>query len=352
MTTPTAPTGHPAAPDPVVEIYERRLAARLGVEHVVAVSSGTAALHCALAALGVGPGTEVLVPALTVIMSAAPVAHLGARPVFVDCLPDGDLDPHDATAKTTPRTAAIMQVQLWGRTGNQTLARALADRHGLPLVVDSCQALGSTVDSHQAGLHGDVACFSTHDLKLLRTGEGGFLTTDNPTIAAHARAYRSHGHTPDGPAGLGHNYRLAAALAHLGLAELDHLDDTLAHRVALTTLAHQLLAEVPGLEPVPADPGCNHYAPLARITLPRPRAFAEHLATRGVPNSTGTFGLVPLDHRPQLADTEATGARCATAAEVLEGILALVLTHRDDEASVRRHVDTIAREVARWTSRH
>jgi perosamine synthetase len=354
-------------PDAEVRTYEAELVEHLGVEHVVAVSSGTAALHCALAAIGVKPGDEVLLPALGVVMSAAPVHHLGATPVFVDCTPDGsDFDYHDLTAKITDRTRAILPVYLWGRAGDENTLRAVADEHGLALVVDACQALGTTTSdsapdgtttparTYQAGARADVACFSTQHLKLLSTGEGGFLTTNDAYVADQARAYRSHWQTAARDQApltrLAYNFRLAAPLAAIGRRELSRFDDVLRHRIGLTTLLLQLLRDVPPLTPLQEIPGqrWNHYAPLLRLHLDRPRAFAEHLATADVPNSTGTFQLIPLDQRPMFT-TAAPG--CAAAAEFLDGILAVVLTPDDDEQRVRDYAETIALEASTWASR-
>ncbi|MGB3444884.1 MAG: aminotransferase class I/II-fold pyridoxal phosphate-dependent enzyme [Actinophytocola sp.] len=221
-------------PDIEVAAYEAELTEHLGVDHVVAVSSGTTALHCALYAVGVQPGDEVLMPALSVVMAAAPVHHLGATPVFVDCTPDGrDFDYHDLAAKVTDRTTVMLPVYLWGRAGDENLARSFAADRGLALVTDACQALGTTNESptiadpsmqpaspavrrltNQVGIRADIGCFSTHRLKLLSTGEGGFLTTNDPYLADQARAYRSHWQTADSGqmpmSRLAHNFRLEA----------------------------------------------------------------------------------------------------------------------------------------------
>jgi dTDP-4-amino-4,6-dideoxygalactose transaminase len=360
-------------PDTEVSAYEAELAEHLGVDHVVAVSSGTTALHCALYAVGVKPGDEVLMPALSVVMAAAPVHHLGATPVFVDCTPDGsDFDYHDLAAKVTDRTKVMLPVYLWGRAGDEDHARDFADDHGLALVTDACQALGTTREhptsadpsmqpaspaprrlTSQVGIRADIGCFSTHRLKLLSTDEGGFLTTNDPHLADQARAYRSHWQTAgNGKAPmfrLAHNFRLAAPLAAIGRRELARVDELLQQRIELTTLLLDLLHDVSQITPLPQPPGqrWNHYAPLMRLNVGRPRAFAEHLARTGVPNSTGSFGLVPLDQRPMFTtDTPS----CVTAANFLDGILAVVLTQDDDVHRIRDYAETITQEVTEWVS--
>ncbi|MGH3927667.1 MAG: aminotransferase class I/II-fold pyridoxal phosphate-dependent enzyme, partial [Pseudonocardiaceae bacterium] len=170
-----------------VAAYERELAEHLGVAHVVAVSSGTTALQTALDAVGVRPGDEVLIPALTVVMSVAPVASVGARPMFVDCNADGtDFDFDDLARKTNEHTSTVLPVYLWGRAGDTARLRRFADGHGLSTVADACQALGTTVDAIQVGTDATIGCFSTHKQKLLSTDEGGFLTTNDDYLAARS----------------------------------------------------------------------------------------------------------------------------------------------------------------------
>lgn len=344
-----------ATTDSEVDRYERDLAAHLGVAHAVATSSGTTALQTALDAVNVQPGDEVLLPALTVVMSVAPVLHVGARPVFVDCTADGtDFDYDDLARKTTERTTAVLPVHLWGRAGDTARLRRFADDRGLAVVADSCQALGTTVDGAQVGTEATVGCFSTHRMKLLSTDEGGFLTTNDDDVAARARAYRSHWLTP--PAGqrplarIAHNFRLAEPLAAIGRRDLPHLAALVAQRIDQTTLLLDLLADSPQVRPAAAPGGqrWNHYAPLLHLQVDRPRAFCEHLTELGVPNSTGSFRLVPLDQRDMFAgDTPPT---CAAAADLLDGILAVVLTRHDDEQRIRGYAETITREVTEWAS--
>lgn len=344
-------------PETEVPAYERELATYLGVDHVVAVSSGTAALHTALDTVGVRPGDEVLVPALSVVMSAAPITHLGARPVFVDCNADGtDLDFDDLARKTTDRTAAILPVHLWGRAGDTARLRRFADDHGLPVVADACQALGTTVAGVQVGTEATVGCFSTQALKTLATGEGGFLTTNDPNLAERALGYRSHWMPPPARAGQrplsrpAHNFRLAEPLAALGRRELTRVDELIGRRIDQTSLLLDLLADTPGLRsaPTPAGQRWNAYAPLLHLEVERPRWFSEHLAERGVPNSTGSFNLIPLDQRTMF--TGDTPPTCITTARLLDGILAVVLTRHDDDQRIRHYAETITREVTRWAS--
>ncbi|WP_236244475.1 DegT/DnrJ/EryC1/StrS aminotransferase family protein [Streptomyces sp. CC210A] len=327
-------------PDPAgasfADRFEQDLTERFTSRHAVAVSSGTTALHAALSAVGVGPGDEVLVPALTVVMTAAPLAQLGATAVFVDSEPDTlDLDYDDAVAKVTARTKAIVPVHLWGRMGDPASLRSFAAEHGLAVVEDAAQAAGSSRGGVPAGAVGDAGCFSMKDGKILWSGEGGYVLTDGSALAAHVRAFRSHWLTPP-PGGrsqerLAVNGRLAEPLAALAQANLRRFPDLLERRRTQTGYLLQALAGARGLTPLqPAkDEAWNHYAPLLRISLPAPRAFAEHLARQGALSSTGTFRLVPCDTRPMFAASNRTP--CRGAAEVLD-----------------RYAAAITREAAAW----
>jgi perosamine synthetase len=345
-------------PDPTagaqVTALESELADRFGVRHAIAVSSGTAALHTALVALGIGPGDEVLVPALTVIMSVAPVIHAGARPVFVDCTADGtDFDYTDLTAKLTPAVKAVLPVHLWGRTGDLARLRGWADEHGLHVVEDACQAQGSHTGDRPAGTGSTIGCFSMKDGKVLWCGEGGYLLTDHDRYAAAARSYRSHGLPPPPPGyrpRVAHNYRLAEPLALIARANLARFNELLARRQQQAALLRESLAGAPGVQPASA-PGhlWNGYSFLAKVTVPQPRAFCERLADLGVPNSVGTFHLVPADRRPELASFAASP--CGNAAAVLDRTLAVILTDHDDDHRIAGYAHTITREARAWCPR-
>jgi perosamine synthetase len=342
------PNGGPAAGQ-----LEQELAEAIGVPHAVAVASGTAALHAALDACGIGPGDEVLVPALTVIMTVAPVVALGATPVFVDSDPATlDLDYEDAARKVTPRTRAITPVHLWGRMGEPAALSRFASEHGLAVVEDAAQAAGSARDGQKAGTVGTVGCFSMKDGKILWSGEGGFLVTAHRRLAEHAAAFRSHWQQP--PPGqapqsrLSTNSRLAAPLAAIALANLQRFPALLEQRRAQTRNLLQALEPARGLRalaPAPREKW-NCFAPLLHIDLPHPRAFAEHLAQQGVPNSTGTFRLVPCDTRPMFTRPDRTP--CRGAAQILDHTLAVILTERDTEATLDRYAAVIAREASTW----
>lgn len=341
------PSGGPVAAD-----LERELADAFGVPHVVAVASGTAALHAALSACGIGPGDEVLVPALTVVMTVAPLNALGATPVFVDSDPASlDLDYDDASRKVTSRTRAIIPVHLWGRMGDPEALVRFASEHGLAIVEDAAQAAGTARDGQRAGTVGTVGCFSMKDGKILWSGEGGFLVTARRGVAEHATAFRNHWlPAPPGEAPLSRlatNSRLAAPLAAIALTNLRRFSSLVELRRAQTRHLLHAVEQAPGLVALApaAREEWNCFAPLVHLDLLNPRAFAEHLAQQGVPNSTGSFRLVPCDTRPMFTSPDRP---CRGAAQILDHTLAVILTERDTETTLDRYAAVIAREATAW----
>ncbi|WP_217428258.1 DegT/DnrJ/EryC1/StrS family aminotransferase [Microlunatus speluncae] len=334
---------------------EQALGDRLGISEVVAMASGTMALQGALAACGIGPGDEVLVPALTVVMTVAPVIALGARPVFVDSDPVTlEVNYADAEAKCTVRTRAIVAVHLWGRMGDPAALETFATEHGLTVVEDAAQAIGTARNRQRAGTVGSAGCFSMKDGKILASAEGGFVVTDEPEIAARVRAWRNHGQPPPRGeilrAGVATNARLATPLAAIAHTNLDHLHSLVELRRAQAGHVTDALTGVPGLRPLSPALGedWNGYAPLLHLDLPRPRAFAQHLARLGVPSSTGTFNLVPCDTRPGF--TYPGREPCRGAAQILDHTLAVILTEHDTTATLDRYADVIAHQADVWAA--
>jgi len=177
-----------------VDDFESKAAVLCQTKHCVALNSGTDAIVFGLAALGVRPGDEVITPPNSFIASTAAIVHLGAKPVFVDVLPDQNIDPEKIAAAITPRTKAIMPVHLTGRMARMDLIAAIADRYGLPIIEDAAQAIGSKYQNRTSGGWGKVGCFSTHPLKNLNAcGDGGFLVTNDDAIASEIRRLRNHG---------------------------------------------------------------------------------------------------------------------------------------------------------------
>lgn len=331
---------------------EAELAASAGTPYAVTVSSGTAAIHTALRACGIGPGDEVLVPTLTVIMVIAAVIAAGAQPVLVDAgSVDEPLDLDDLAAKVTPRTRAVLPVHFAGRTGDMSALTTLAAAHGLTVIEDACQAQGSLYWGRLAGTFGKAGCFSLKDGKITSCGEGGYLLTSDPDVAFRAAAFRNHGTPPNtSPAArttLGLNYRLAEPLAALARDSLARQESAVAERHRQTGLLLSLVGDVPGLEPVLPAPGeqLNGYASLWHVRLCGPRGFCEHLAAHRVPNSTGSFGF-----RAASADPACAGlglAPCSRAEALADSLLAGPVTSRTTSDQIARMASVIAAEGRR-----
>lgn len=215
--------------------FEQSFARYLGVGHAVSLPHATAGLHLGLAALGVGPGDEVIAPAVTWIASVAPIAYVGAAPVLVDIDPDTwCIDPAAVEAAITPRTRAIIGVDLYGSMCDWPRLRAIADRHGLGLIEDAAEALGSVMNGRRAGAFGDVAAFSFHGSKTLATGEGGMITTDREDLLARIHTLRDHGRPPGDRffqnTEIAFKYKMSAVQAALGLGQMERIDQMIARK--------------------------------------------------------------------------------------------------------------------------
>lgn len=220
-------SGHLAQGKKVVE-FERRFAEFCGCRFAVAVSSGTAALHCALYASGVMAGDEVITVPFTFGATANAILMSGARPVFVDIDEnDYNMDPDCAERAITSRTKAILAVDLFGHPYAADRLRRIASKHGLVLIEDAAQAVGATFRERKAGSLGDIGTFSFYATKNLMTGEGGMITTDNEEFARRAQRFRHHGQHPEKHYeyfDLGYNYRMMDLQAAIGLCQMNQID--------------------------------------------------------------------------------------------------------------------------------
>lgn len=246
---------------PMGERFERELAAWLGVEDAVAVSSGTAALHLGVRALGWGDGDEVLTSPFSFVASANCLLYEGARPVFCDVDPETlNLDPAAAAAAVGERTAGILPVHIFGYPAAMPELEALATQRGLGILEDACEALGA-VDSEgrRVGARGNLATFAFYANKQMTTGEGGMIVPDHPETAARLRSERNQGRAPDmgwlDHDRLGFNYRLSDLAAAIGVAQAEKLDLLLSERERVASLYAEALAGLDGVEPPIAERG-------------------------------------------------------------------------------------------------
>ncbi len=240
---------------PNVERFERAFAEFVGVREAVAVSSGTAALHAAVYAAGIGPDDEVIVPALTFAASANCVVFQGGTPVFADVCRDTLLvDPENVKALITPRTKAIIAVDYAGHPSDYDDLSELCEQYGLALIADGCHSLGATYRNRPIGSIADLSAFSFHPVKHIATGEGGMVTTDDTNFARRIRRFRNHGVDSDSRerakngqfyyemVDLGYNYRLSDLQCALGLSQLRKLPKFLSRRRSMQagTTKHSL----------------------------------------------------------------------------------------------------------------
>ncbi len=235
---------------PRVDEFERSFARRLGAGHASAVSSGTAGLHLALRAAGVGEGDEVVTSPFSFVASANACLYERARPVFADIDPRTlNLDPQAAAAAVTDRTAAILPVHIFGYPADLPAFEAL----GLPIVEDACEALGAVhADGVRVGARGHLAVFGFYANKQLTTGEGGMVTMADPALKERIDSERNQGRAPDmgwlDHDRLGFNYRLGDVACAIGLAQLDRLDAMLADRARVASWYREALDDVEGLD--------------------------------------------------------------------------------------------------------
>ncbi len=245
-------TGWISSEGPFVQRFEQAFAARMGRKHGIAVTNGTAALDAAVAALGIGPGDEVILPTFTIISCILQIVRAGATPVLVDSDPrTWNLDVTQIEAKITPRTKAILVVHLYGLPVDMDPVLALVERHGLKLIEDAAEAIGQTYRGRPCGSFGDLSTFSFYPNKHITTGEGGMLLTDDDDLAETCRGLRNLCFQPSKRfvhERLGWNLRMTNLQAALGLAQLERLDEFIARKRAMGAAYTARLREVPGLQ--------------------------------------------------------------------------------------------------------
>ena len=249
---------------PQVRSFEEKYAAKFGVKYALATCNGVTALHLALSALGIGPGDEVIVPAHTFIGSAIPVLMANAVPVFVDVDIDTfNLDASKIEAAITDRTKAIVPVHLNGLAAEMGTILTLARKHRLFVVEDACQSHGGTYKGKLTGTMGEIGCFSFFEDKVITTGEGGMMITNDQALYDRARCVRSYGEELVTSLGerkyehvaLGFNYRMGSMNAALGINQLDRLDAMVEKRNRNAAYLRTRIQEVPGIVPPKETPG-------------------------------------------------------------------------------------------------
>ena len=280
--------------------FERRWAEYCGVAHGVAVANGTAALELAVEALALPEGSEVILPSFTIISCATAIIRAGCKPVLVDCEPDTwCLDVAHVAPKITARTRAIMPVHMYGHMAEMGPLMAVAARHGLAVIEDAAEAHGAEQDGRRAGGIGTMGCFSFYSNKIVTTGEGGMIVTDDAAVAARARSLRNlcfdekkrFQHDE-----IGHNFRLTNVQAAIGVAQVERIEESLARKRRMAAHYREGLKDIPGLQlPVERKGTRNVYWMFGLVldeTLPfDAAALAARLKTAGVETRPFFMGM-------------------------------------------------------------
>jgi dTDP-4-amino-4,6-dideoxygalactose transaminase len=300
-----------------VRSFEEAVAERAGIGHALALNSGTSGLYVALAALGIGPDDEVIVPGFTYVASISAVVHARARPVLAEVDATFDLDPADVEGRITPRTRAIVAVHMLGNPARIEALRSIAERHGLALIEDAAQAFGATVGGRWVGSFGAIGVYSFNEFKTITCGDGGMVVTDDEALYRRCFAIHDQGHLPlrkgieiGARPMLGLNFRMTELEGAVLLAQLRKLDAIRSHLRANRDLVWSILGDVPGLGFRELPDRDGDLATHLVVTFP------DATVARAV---TSELGSITLDHsgwhvyshmEHLLAQRTATGRGC------------------------------------------
>jgi perosamine synthetase len=286
---------------PAVDAFEAEFADAVGASQAVAVSNGTAALHAIMHAIGIGPGDEVIVPAMTFAATANAVVYLGGKPVFADVDPDSLLiDPDRVEERIGPHTKAVIAVDYTGHPCDYNALKQLCDRFNLVLAADGCHALGAMYEGQKVGSLAEMTAFSFHPVKHITTGEGGMVTTNNVEHNRCLRIFRNHGISTDfrereksgswyyEMTDLGYNYRISDIQCALGRSQLKKLPRFLEHRAAIAQIYTEAFSQTEHIRPLAVSADVRHAWHLYvvrvefdRLGIDRKKAF-NHLRAKGI----------------------------------------------------------------------
>lgn len=343
---------------PKVAAFEEAFAARHGVPHALAVTSCTTGLHLILAAMGIGPGDEVIVPAFTWVATANVVVHLGATPVFADVDPGTyNIDPGLVGDLITERTRAVMAVHLFGLCADMDALRQIVPAN-IPIVEDAACACGARYNGRSAGSMGIAGAFSFHPRKVITTGEGGMVTTSEPGLAELATQLRNHGasvseearHLGPRPYMLsdfnvaGYNYRMTDLQGAMGLVQLGRLDGFLRERQKWADWYRSELADVGWLRLPTVPPDYEHgwqaFVTFVEADAPAPRnELMQFLEERGISTRPGTHAVTELGYYQKHYQVEP--GSCHVAVELEQRTMAIPLHNRMTEDDFGYVVETL-----------
>jgi perosamine synthetase len=244
--------------------FEEAFKSHLGVKHAIATSSCTGALHMGLAAMGIGPDDEVILADTNWIATAAPITYLGAKPVFVDILPDTwCIDPQLAEKAVTPKTKAIVVTHIYGNLCEMDELLDIGERHGIPIIEDSAEAIGSVYHGKRAGSIGRFGTFSFHGTKTITTGEGGMFVTNDDDLYEHVLILSNHGRSRKQtrqfwPDMIGYKYKMSNIQAAIGCAQMERINDLISRKREIFQFYAGSLVKIEGLSMNPEKPGTKN----------------------------------------------------------------------------------------------
>lgn len=338
---------------PKVAAFEKALVDYTGCAYAVAVSSGTAALHTAYAAAGIGSGDEVIVPAITFAATANATVYLGATPIFADVDPDSLLiDVTSVEEKITSRTKAVVAVDYAGQPCDYDALRQLAQKHNLVLIADASHSLGAAYKGVRCGHLADLTTFSFHPVKPLTTAEGGAVCTDNPDYAVRMRRFRNHGISVEHQqrsdwcyemTDLGFNYRLSDLQSALGISQLKKLDEQIARRQNLATTYRRHLADSKTIRPLAALPDVDHGYHLFVVKVPAAQREVTFHALRHQGIGVNVHYLPAYLHPFYRDKFDYRAGLCPQAEQVYEKILSVPIFPAMTEEDVERVVTALQR---------
>ncbi|MDA8164122.1 MAG: UDP-4-amino-4,6-dideoxy-N-acetyl-beta-L-altrosamine transaminase [Desulfobacteraceae bacterium] len=340
---------------PKVGELEKAVASYCGARHGVAVSSGTAALHAAMHALGIGPGDEVIVPAITFVATANCVVYQGGTPVFADVEPDTLLiDPADVERKITGKTKAIIAVDYAGQPCNYDTLREIANKHGLNLVADACHSLGASYKRRKVGTLADLTVFSFHPVKHITTGEGGMIVTDGEELAARMRRFRNHGIATDHRqreaqrtwryemVDLGFNYRISDFQCALGMSQLRKLAGFVERRQEIAFRYNQKLANLDEVKRLLVSENVTHAYHLYVVRLRNNHIRTSMFKELRDRNIGVNVHYVPVYLHPFYRNCFGTGSgQCQVAEEQYSRIISLPIYPALTDEEVARVVEEL-----------
>lgn len=276
--------------------FEAAFKQHLGVGYAIATSSCTGALHMGMAALGIGPGDEVVMADTNWIATASPIVNLGAKPVFVDILEDSwSIDPAKAEAAITPRTKAIVAVHLYGNLCDMDRLLAIGEKHGIPVIEDAAEAIGSVWHGQRAGSMGKFGAFSFHGSKTLTTGEGGMFVTNDAELYERVLTLSSHGRARGQtkqfwPDAVGFKYKMSNLQAAFGCAQMERIEELIRRKREILAVYRDRLENLPGVRMNPEAAGTVNGAWMPTVVFsPETGITREELQT--------TFAAANVDAR-------------------------------------------------------